>query len=198
MNLKQVVATIFLTAGVSVSAQAGLVGVKTITVQNAIGQWLQVAEVAALNTSSTNVSLSSNGATASAPDTWDAASTPDKAIDGITAGSYGLGQIFHEGSPLTNDTLTITLASVEELLSIQIWGRTDCCSERDIYNVSFLDTAGGLLYSVRLDASGTSHTAFADLPNTAQQVPEPASLALAGLGMLGLFAARRFPRRSRA
>lgn len=197
MNLKQVFAAMALGLGLSVSAHAGLVGVKTITVQNAISQWLQVAEVVALDMSSTDVALASNGALATAPDTWNAASTPAKAIDGITAGNWSAGQIFHEGNPRTFDTLTITLASVEELLSIQIWGRTDCCSSRDVYDVSFLDADGDLLHSVRLDARGANHNGFAELPDT-RQVPEPASLALAGMGLLGLAAARRASRRSPA
>lgn len=119
--------------GVAANAHAGLVGVKTIEIKNHIylaTQYLQVAEVAAVNTAGTNVALASNGGTASAPDFWSSTSSASKAIDGSTAGSYP--NIFHEGQNNTHDTLTITLASVQELLSFQIWGRTDCCSNRDL------------------------------------------------------------------
>jgi len=112
------------------NVHAGLIGVKTIEISNSINEWLQVAEFQAFNMSNVNVALSTAGATASAPDSWDGTSTPDKAIDGNTNGNFFAGSVFHEGSPRTGDTLTISLSTPTELSSITIFGRTDCCSAR--------------------------------------------------------------------
>jgi hypothetical protein len=190
MTKSILLALFVVTSAVASSAQAGLINVNSIVITDAANDHLQVSEFQAFQTGTgNNVALASAGAVASTTSSsWDHNSTPDKAIDGeYTRLSF---PYMYHNAPSTVGNLTITLAAPAELSSFSIYGRAECCSFRDVYNVSFFDAGNNLLYTaLSANASGSTHMVNVQLPNTA--VPEPGSIALVGLGLLGLASRRK-------
>ncbi len=174
------------------SASAGLIGVKSIEISSAVPTWLQVSEVVAIEAGTGNdLALSSAGATATGSIYGPSpGSSPNFAIDGV--GPTGFPNIFHSATAAATEVLTITLASASELTSLTLFGRTNCCSDRNIYNVSLKDASGIVLQSFSgLDATGSSDSGTVTLLDTSVPVPAPATLALFGFGLVGLGWARR-------
>jgi len=157
---------------VSGFSNANLVNVSYIEIINAKGDWLQVSEVIANDIVGNDMALT-NFAIATAPNQWSSISGAEQSIDGVTAGSYQLGQIFHE---LTRgSTLTVTFNALQELSSFTIFGRTDCCTERDIYDIRFFGADSQVI---------ATYTDVA--PGTLVPIPEPTILALIALGIISL------------
>jgi len=172
------------------AAHAGLVGVKDIRVSQGSGDPnIQVTELQAFETKTgRNVALSSNGTVATASSNWSWDSFAGKAIDGQYA-NQNFPNMWHSSGGSLNDWLNISFSSAVNLDSITMYGRSECCSFRDVYNLAFYGVDGGLLYTATLDASSGNHMGSISLPTA--DVPEPASVALLGLGVAGLMASRR-------
>lgn len=178
-SVSSVLFSVMLVAGMTQSAYAGLIGVKSIEITNgAGGSYVQIREIEATNTSLVNVAASANGGVATATSNWPSY-VPANAIDGSLATDYY--------SNVPTGILTITFAAVQELDLFKIFSRTNCCSSRDIFNVSFLNGGGDVLASYTdLDLRSTHYAEV-----TFATVPEPSILAMFGVGLLGLGFARR-------
>ncbi|PKF60251.1 hypothetical protein CW745_15940 [Psychromonas sp. psych-6C06] len=170
---------------VSQFASASLIIVSKIVVTpsslNAQG-WLQVSEVVATQTGTGNdVALTTAGATATGSSNWPN-SSPNYAIDGISPAGYP--NIFHSYENDGSSFLNIFLAAPTELDSLTLFGRNNCCSTRDIFDIALYDMAGGLLFEAEgLDATGAAHRVDVSFANVA--VPAPASVFMMVFLLLG-------------
>ena len=166
-------------------------GADTITITDDVGFWLQIAEVIAIQSGTgIDVALASNGATAVAIGGCNqgGGACAAYAIDGIYPASYPFN---YHSLDQTGDSLQITLGTPANLASLTIYGRGDCCQERDVYNVTIANSASQILYSgTGLDASSNG---FVTVTFDVAATPLPAALPLfaTGLGAMGLFGWRR-------
>ena len=179
-------ATVAAATLVAVPANAVVVtNATSIRITSALSDHLQVAEVQAFNFASTNVAL---GGTAIGSSTYASYSSADKAIDGNTGGNFYTDTIYHPAGSSSSEFLEISFAPAS-LSSLTIFGRTDCCSQRDMYNVQIF-AGSNLLYSGVLNADNDLHSASVSFGSA---VPEPTtwSMLIAGFGLVGAAARRR-------
>ena len=107
--LMTVIAAVAAIATVPATA-VSVIGATRIEIKSAFPDYLQVAEVQAFNFASTNVALTANGGLATGSSTYSGFSTPDKAIDGNTAGNYYTDTIFHSAGSTAASSSTSTSA----------------------------------------------------------------------------------------
>ncbi len=188
--MKKIILAAALAALAAVPANAvSIIGATKITVTNALNTWLQVAELQAFDFGNVNVAFSGNGGSATGTGgAYDPFATPDKAIDGNTGGDYYVDTIFHPAVE-AGTQLDVTFAAPTNLQSLTIWGRRDCCSNRDLYNVSIF-AGNTLLFSGQIDSRVEPGSVFFQ---AAPGVPEPQTWAMliAGFGLVGASMRRR-------
>ena len=181
----------------SLAAPANAVVALKLEISNALGSYLQVPEVQAVTSGAVNVAASANGGVASAalPGTWNFASTPAGAIDGVIQSNFNFSPnpgdltMYHPADSNPGHALIVTFAALSDITQINIWGRTDCCSERDLYAYRLLDASGAVVASGQLDARATN---FASV-SLASAVPEASTWAMmiSGFGFIGAAMRRR-------
>lgn len=151
--------------------------------------------------------------------------TPERAVDGNTNGSYGLGSTYHSGES-NSAWWYVDLGQVYEINQINFWNRTDCCGQRIIgATIGIFDAApygdggptalwsmvfasgaaqqvftapsvDGRYVGILAPSSGDSWLQIAEVEVFGERpqlgvVPEPASVALVGGGLLALGAVVR-------
>lgn len=140
--------------------------------------------------SATNVAASANGGVATASSTgW--GTSPSWANDGNTDGGFGSNTSWHDndgqGGGAEPDIYTVVFSAPVSVDSFNIWGRTDCCFERDdTFLVEFYNGA-------TLVGSNAASIAGAETGLTAitAVIPEPAAMSAGLFALAGLSLRRR-------
>ncbi|MGK0372160.1 MAG: MSHA biogenesis protein MshQ [Glaciecola sp.] len=134
--------------------------VKTIEISSAVGSFLQVSEVVAWGASSnsdlalnTSASVSATGFYQGNQSCNSSSSDASCVLNGV--GAEGWPNIYHSNSSDNNEILTVTLDIASDISSIEVFGRNNCCAQRDIYNIRLFDEQGVLLEEI-LSASANN------------------------------------------
>lgn len=99
------------------------------------------------------------GRPAFASDVYDGITGPANAVDGVTAGTYGLGQIYHSASQ-SNAWWYVQLDQSYDITQVDFWNRTDCCSHR------IIGATIGLFNAVPYGPGGPAPLATATIPSS--------------------------------
>ena len=85
----------------------------------------------------------------------------------------------------------MTLGQARDITQLTVFGRNDCCSDRDIYGYQLFNGTT-VVASGTLDPGGANNSATATFA-AANAVPEPATWAMmiGGFGLIGAAARRR-------
>ena len=183
-----------LTAGPA--AAVTVVDATRIEITSAVADYIQIAEVFAFELDTLdNVASGAEGGTATATGTG-FGGPPGGAIDGNADPVYG-GHFYHSAGGA--DVLTIFLGRTATLDSLRIVGRSNCCRNRDAWNVTIFDASNTVLFSGLLDSRNSpTYDAVAQFDDPTPPVggiPEPSTWAMMILGFGAAGAAMRSRRR---
>lgn len=169
----------------------------------------------------TPINIATSGtATQSSTGTWGGYAQAELAIDGDVNGDYWDGSVSHTLSNL-NAWWQVDLGSMQELNSIVLWNRTDCCDYRlTNFNVSVLNGSNQLIWNqdfytsggtfnpslsialsantvgqiVKVQLNGTNYLQLAEVQvfsEASGSIPEPSTLILLCLGFAGINLSRK-------
>ncbi len=103
------------------------------------------------------------------------------AVDGNTDGNYFNGSVTHTNGGY-QDWWRVDLGAVYAVQSVEVWNRTDCCSDRlTNFNVVLLDSNEGVVSSVNIPGQGGTPTTVS-ISGSARYV----KVQLVGIGVLSL------------
>ena len=164
--MKSIIVSLMLVLGADIAA-ASVNNVNKILISTTGSAYLQVSEVVAIS-GGIDVATLANGAIAEDDGTGsyiyqNQTAPPNNAINGIGPESWP--NIYHSDTAGNQEYLLITLNGSYTLNTLSIFGRSDCCSVRDVYDVQLLDTNDNVLFfASEQSAYNSDNKAVVDLP----------------------------------